>query len=120
MTDEEKEEELFKTLVIAQVNDYVNVRDNPSEEDGEIIGKLYDDSVGTFIEETNGWYKIKSGSVEGYVKAEYCVTGDEAVELAKQVGKRIATVTTTTLKVRSALVQMKKCLDLFPSRMNSL
>ena len=94
-----KEEEGFKSLVIAQVNDYVNVRSIPSEE-GEILGKLYDKSVGEFIEEDNGWYKITSGSVTGYVKAEYCFTGDDAVALAKKVGNRIATVTTTTLKVR--------------------
>ena len=94
-----KEEEGFKSLVIAQVNDYVNVRSIPSEE-GEILGKLSDTSVGEFIEEDNGWYKITSGSVTGYVKAEYCVTGDDAVALAKKVGNRIATVTTTTLKVR--------------------
>ena len=92
------EEETFKSLVIAQVNNYVNVRDLPSE-DGNIVGKLYDKSVGV-IEEENGWYKIESGSVTGYVKGEYCVTGEAAVELAKKVGTRIATVTTTTLKVR--------------------
>ncbi|MCR5426583.1 MAG: SH3 domain-containing protein [Lachnospiraceae bacterium] len=100
MTDEELEEELFKNLVIAQVTHYVNVRSLPSEE-GEILGKLYNNSVGTFIEEENGWYLIESGSVKGYVKGEFCVTGDEAVELAKQVGTRFATVNTTTLKVRS-------------------
>lgn len=94
-----REEEGFKSLVIAKVNDYVNVRSIPSEE-GDIIGKLYDKSVGEFISEENGWYKITSGSVTGYVKAEYCVTGDDAVALAKAVGTRIATVTTTTLKVR--------------------
>ena len=94
-----EEEESFKNLVIARVNDYVNVRDIPSEE-GSIVGKLYNKSVGNYIEEQDGWYKISSGSVEGYVKAEYCVTGDEAVEYAKEVGTRIATVTTTTLKVR--------------------
>lgn len=93
------EEESFKNLVIAKVNDYVNVRDLPSEE-GNIVGKLYDKSVGNFIEEQDGWYKISSGSVEGYVKGEYCVTGDDAVDYAKEVGTRIATVTTTTLKVR--------------------
>ncbi len=94
-----EEEESFKDLVIAKVNDYVNVRDMPSE-DGNIVGKLYDKSVGNFIEEENGWYKISSGSVEGYVKGEYCVTGDAAVDYAKEVGTRIATVTTTTLFVR--------------------
>lgn len=94
-----EEEESFKNLVIAKVNDYVNVRSIPSEE-GEIVGKLYNKSVGSFIEEQNGWYKISSGSVEGFVKGEYCVTGDAAVEYAKEVGTRIATVNTTTLKVR--------------------
>lgn len=94
-----KEEEGFKSLVIAQVNDYVNVRSVPSEE-GEILGKLYDKSVGEFIAEEDGWYKITSGSVTGYVKAEYCVTGEDAVSLAKEVGTRIATVNTTTLYVR--------------------
>ncbi len=94
-----EEEESFKNLVIAKVTNYVNVRNMPSEE-GEIVGKLYDKSVGTFIEETDGWYKISSGSVEGYVKGEFCVTGEAAIDYAKEVGTRIATVTTTTLKVR--------------------
>lgn len=98
-TEEITEEDVFRNLVIAQVNNYVNVRSIPSEE-GEIIGKLYDNSVGTFISEENGWYQINSGSVTGYVKAEFCVTGDDAVEIAKQVGKRLATVTTQTLFVR--------------------
>ena len=94
-----EEEESFKNLVIAKVNDYVNVRDLPSEE-GNIVGKLYDKSVGNYIEEVDGWYKISSGSVEGYVKGEFCVTGDDAVDYAKEVGIRIATVTTETLFVR--------------------
>jgi len=113
-TEEDSEEELFKTLVIAKVNDYVNVRDLPDENEGEIVGKLYDKSVGTFIEEDNGWYKIKSGSVEGYVKGEYCVTGDDAVSLAKEVGTRIATVTTTTLKVRGGASLDAEVLGLVP------
>ena len=99
LTPEEAEEESFKNLVIAQVTNYVNVRSTPSE-DGEIVGKLYDKSVGTFISEKDGWYEINSGSVTGYVKGEFCVTGEDAVALAKEVGTRIATVTTTTLYVR--------------------
>ena len=93
------EEDMFRNLVIAQVTNYVNVRSLPSEE-GEIVGKLYDDSVGKLLGEENGWYQIKSGTVTGYVKGEFCVTGDEAVDLAKKVGTRFATVTTTTLHVR--------------------
>lgn len=96
---EPTEEDLFRKLVIAQVSTCVNVRSLPSEE-GEVLGKLYNNSVGTFISEENGWYQISSGTVTGYVKGEYCVTGEEAVEIAKQVGKRFATVTTQTLFVR--------------------
>ena len=47
---------MFRNLVIAQVDSYVNVRSTSSEE-GEILGKLYDNSVGTFISEENGWYQ---------------------------------------------------------------
>ncbi len=112
-TGEPTEEDTFRNLVIAQVNDYVNVRNMPSEE-GEIVGKLYDDSVGMFISEENGWYQISSGSVTGYVKAEYCVTGEEAVELAKQVGTRIATVTTTTLYVRTEPTTESSVLGMVP------
>ena len=89
----------YSNLVIADVNSYVNIRSIPSEE-GKIVGKLYDNSVGNFIEEVDGWYKIESGNCTGYVKAEYCVTGEAANEMAKEVGRRIAIVTTDTLNVR--------------------
>ena len=90
----------FSNLVIAKVTNYVNVRDFPDENEGKIVGKLYDKSVGEFIEEKDGWYKIESGSCTGWVKGEFCVTGDDAVELAKEVGTLLARVNTTTLKVR--------------------
>lgn len=109
--DDEKDD--FANLVIAQVNDYVNVRSSASE-DSDVVGKLYNDSVGTYEGEENGWYKISSGSVEGYVKAEYCVTGNDAKSLAQKVGKRIATVTTTTLKVRSDASQDASVVGLVP------
>ena len=111
--DLDSEEEGFKNLVIAQVTNYVNVRSIPGE-DGDIVGKLYNNSVGSFIEEDDGWYKISSGNVEGYVKAEFCVTGDAAVELAKKVGTRIATVTTTTLYVREAATTESSVVGMVP------
>ena len=110
LTDEEKE---FSNLVIAQVNNYVNVRSDASEE-SEVVGKLYDKSVGTYLSEKEGWYEINSGNVTGYVKAEFCVTGTDAIELAKKVGTRIATVTTTTLKVREEASAESTVLGLVP------
>lgn len=110
---EPTEEDLFRNLVIAQVRSYVNVRSIPSEE-GDIIGKLYNNSVGTFISEENGWYQIQSGSVTGYVKGEYCVTGEAAVDIARKVGKRFATVDTTTLFVRKEPTTESSILGMVP------
>lgn len=85
-------------VAIAQVDNYVNVRAEANT-DSEVLGKLYNKSAATVLETTeDGWYKITSGSVTGYVKCEYVVVGDE--ELARAVSTRYATVTTQTLNVR--------------------
>lgn len=101
VSDEEKQKaEDEDVLIIAQVNDYVNIRNTPGT-DGEIVGKLYNNSVGILIAEDGDWYQMKSGNVEGYVKAEYFKSGDEAKKIADEVGNKVATVNTETLKVRS-------------------
>ena len=110
---ESSEEEMYQNLVIAQVRKYVNVRSLPSEE-GEIVGKLYNNSVGDLVSEEDGWYQITSGNVTGYVKGEYCVTGEEAVDLAKEVGTRIATVDTQTLFVRKEATTESSILGMVP------
>ncbi len=112
-TETRTDEQDFSGLVIARVTNYVNVRSLPSEE-GEIVGKLYDKSVGEFIEEKDGWYKIVSGNCTGYVKGEYCVVGEEAEALAKEVGTTYAVVNTTTLKVRKEASTESSVLGLVP------
>ncbi len=103
----------FANLVIAQVSYYVNVRDIPSE-DGEVVGKLYNNSAGEWLDKEGDWYKIKSGNVTGYVKSEFVVVGEAAVALAKKVGERVAVVTTTTLKVREEASLDSAVLGLVP------
>lgn len=103
----------FSDIVIAKVYNYVNVRSMPSEE-GEIVGKLYDKSVGEYLGEENGWYQITSGNCKGYVKAEYCVIGEEAQKLAREVGTTFAVVNTTTLKVRKEASTESSVLGLVP------
>lgn len=112
-TETQEDAQDFSGLVIARVSNYVNVRSMPSEE-SEIVGKLYDKSVGEFIEEKDGWYKIVSGNCTGYVKGEYCVVGEEAEALAKEVGTTYAIVNTTTLKVRQQASTESPVLGLVP------
>ena len=95
---DEEDAELAKKI-IAECDGFINVRERPDEE-SEVVGKLYNHSAGEWLDKEGDWYKISSGNVVGYVKGEYVVTGQAAVELAAQVGARVATVHTTTLKVR--------------------
>ena len=114
VSDEDKKKaEDEDVLIIAQVNDYVNIRSTPGT-DGEIVGKLYNNSVGSLIGKSGDWYQMKSGSVEGYVKAEYFKSGDEAKQIADEVGKKVATVNTETLKVRSEADLEASVLGLVP------
>ncbi len=110
---QEEQEEDEGGLVIAQVSNYVNVRGSASEE-GEVVGKLYNHSAGELVKKEGDWYQITSGDVTGYVKAEFVVIGEAAVELAKEVGNRIAVVNTTTLKVRQSPDTEASVLGLVP------
>ena len=89
-------------LVVAQVNGYINVRADADTE-AEIVGKLYNGSVAKVLGRTgNGWARIKSGDVTGYIREEYVATGDAAQQLADSVVTKQAIVTTETLRVRAA------------------
>lgn len=88
-------------LVISVAKDYINVRETP-EQKGKIRGKFYKNAAGTILSEQDGWYEITSGNVIGYVKADLCVTGEEAEKLAKEVGTRMAKVKVDRLLVREA------------------
>lgn len=109
------QEETEPELAVAQVDSYINVRSQPSTE-GEIVGKLYNDSVGEIIgEEENGeWLMIKSGNVEGYIKAEHALRGEEGQAKADEVGKRYAKVTAVTLRVREEATTESDTVTLLP------
>ncbi|MBP3543496.1 MAG: C40 family peptidase [Lachnospiraceae bacterium] len=90
----------YENIAVSRCYDYVNVRSLPST-DGEVVGKIYDGCAATILERVGDWYKIESGSVEGYIKAEYFVTGEEAEALVDELAVKLATVNTTTLFVRA-------------------
>ena len=61
---------------------------------------LYKDCGGEIVEKNQEWTKITSGDVTGWIKNEYLCYGDEAEELAKDVGHLTAYSGTETLRVR--------------------
>ena len=49
----------------------------------------------------DGWYKIRSGNITGYVSSDYILTGDEARMAAMDHAELMAVVSTDGLRVRT-------------------
>lgn len=89
----------YTNLGIANVDNYLNIRQEPGE-DGKIVGKLPADAGCEILETENGWHHIRSGKVSGYVKSDYIITGQEAEKLADKLKKTVATVNSVTVYIR--------------------
>lgn len=100
-SDEEEEEDESDdfSLVMANVDNSVNVREEPSEE-APIAGKLFKNCGATILEEGDGWTKIQSGNLTGWVSNDYLIFGEEAQTMMEEVGTLKATVLTDALRVR--------------------
>ncbi|MCD8250190.1 MAG: NlpC/P60 family protein [Lachnospiraceae bacterium] len=94
----------------------VNIRDSASTE-GKIVGKIGNEAGCDVIatSEDGEWLQIKSGEVEGYIKAEYVLTGSEALDKASSLLKTVAEVTTDGLRVRTEPDMDSEILDIVGS-----
>lgn len=87
----------YADKAVAKVNEYLSIREEPNA-DAKVLGKLYVNGVATVLETLEGWYKIESGDVTGYARADLLTVGDEATYTA--AGKRVATTSTNRLNLR--------------------
>lgn len=98
-----EENDEYSNLAIANVDKYVNVRTEPNT-DSQIVGKMYDDSVAQILdtvgEGDDKWFKVVSGSVEGYIKAQYFIYGNDAAAVIDDYVIRYAVVKADRLNVR--------------------
>lgn len=79
----------------------LNVRQEPSA-NGKLVGKMPKDSACEIVETVDGWAKIVSGEVEGYVSLEFLLTGADAKMKAKNLVTTVAKVNVDALKVRDS------------------
>ena len=100
---EENIESEYLNFAIADVSNYVNVRKEPNT-DSDVLGKIYDGAVAQILntvgEGENQWFQIVSGNVEGYIKAEFFIHGDEAAAVMDQYVSRYIVVNVNRLNVR--------------------
>lgn len=96
---EEESESAVAGLVIAKVDNSVNVREEASE-DAAVEGKLFKNCSGIILEQGEGWTKIQSGNLTGWVSNDYLYFGEEAEAMIAEVGSLKATIQTDALRVR--------------------
>lgn len=89
----------YTNLGISNVTSYLNVRSGAGTS-YKIVGKMPGNCACEIIEEKDGWYKITSGEVTGYVAAEYILTGYDANLLAKEKMTQMLEVNCDKLNVR--------------------
>ena len=95
------EEQEWQDKLMAGVKDFLYVRAK-ADADSDIVGKLYKGDRALIKKQGSEWTKIASGSVNGYVKNEYCVFGQEAYAYAKKHCDTVAKVTIDGLRVRKS------------------
>lgn len=83
----------------ANVTDYANIRQEGSQE-SERVGVLPKGAAAQVVEQEGDWTKITSGSVEGYVRSDLLVFGEEAKNLYEESYGSQGTVTASSLRVR--------------------
>ena len=105
----------YSNVAISKVSSYVNVR-TQANTTSEIVGKIYNNCAATILATVDGeggkWYQIQSGTVTGYIKAEYFITGSAAEKIAKEIGTVYVTINTTTLRLREKASTDSKTLTL--------
>lgn len=98
-TVEEETTSSYTGKFMVNIDEYLNIR-AASDENAEVVGKLYAGAGGTVIEKGAEWTKISSGSVEGYAATQYLLFDGDAEAKAKEVGKLQVTILEDSIRVR--------------------
>ncbi len=104
---------------ISTASDYVHVRRKPNTH-SKIVGRLYKGCSADVLKTKNGWAKIRSGNVTGYIKKSYLAIGKDAKKMIGKYGQKYVRVKTTvvTLNVRKKADIKSKIITQIPIEEN--
>ncbi len=91
----------WSTMAAANVEGYANIR-SEANTDSEIVGVLMPGYAVAVTEKGEEWSKISSNGVEGYIKNEFLVFGDEAKAHYQNTCGVTGVVQADSLRVREA------------------
>lgn len=83
----------------ATVGNYLNVRAQ-ADESAEVVNTICGEDLVSILAEDGDWTKISIDDVEGWVKNEYLLTGEDAAEYMQENGTLYARVTVPNMNIR--------------------
>ena len=66
----------YENQGIADVSDYLNIREE-AQDNAAVIGRIPADGICEILEEGETWFLIRYGDVEGYVNGVFLRTGED-------------------------------------------
>nr|WP_298478271.1 hypothetical protein [uncultured Oribacterium sp.] len=104
--EQEKALSRYQNLGLVQCDSYINFRSDTDENDiRDIIGILRNgagvDILQSNIEGKEGWAKVRSGGLEGYVAKKHLLEGEEAKKKAVEYMAPRVTILADKLRIRS-------------------
>lgn len=89
----------YENIFVSDGETVLRVRKEASTE-SKIIATLEQFAGGNILEQSGEWYHIQSGGINGYVKAEFVKTGEDAKKLALEHCEKRVVSNSDTLNVR--------------------
>lgn len=86
--------------ILANVTDSMNIRSGAGS-NNSIVGKLGVNAYAKIIERGSEWFKVKSGSITGYVSTKYIYTDNECIEKMRALNALKVKITAKEVNVRA-------------------
>ena len=105
-TEQEEALSKYQNLGLVQCDSYINFRSDTNENDIRNIIGLLRNGAGVEVLDANpegkeGWAKVRSGGLEGYIAKQYLLEGEEAKKKACDFMAPRVTILADKLRIRS-------------------
>ena len=103
----------FENKVVASTEGTLNIRFSADTE-SELVGQMDKGAVGDIVAVEGEWTKIKSGDVEGYVKTEFVLSGEEAETFVQENADLLGVIVDEGVRIRTDASTEAEVVNMIP------
>ncbi len=107
------QESTFENKVVASTEGTLNIRSS-ADTGSELVGQMDKGAVGDIVAVEGEWTKIKSGDVEGYVKTEFVLSGEEAESFVQENADLVGVINDEGVRIRTDASTEAEVVNMIP------